>query len=136
LFFKNNLLFYWIKLQNEGELPIPMDSQTCAVIKDISYMFGGQVKKYLNFFLLSSLQKFLNYYQGKIDELFNDIFSFESLIDEENKSNSRAIWKSLETCGKMPPRSSDTCNTYRDEYLIIIGGEGISENSYFKLLKN
>ncbi len=67
------------------------------------------------------------------DELFNDLFTFEISFNEENNKKSKAAdvtWKRVETNGKKPlPRSSHSCNSYKDEYLIIIGGEGISEHS-------
>jgi len=68
--------------------------------------------------------------------LFNDLYSFELIIDEEMKSNSKAIWKKIETNGPKPqPRSSHSCNNYKNEYLVIIGGEGLSIESIIYIYK-
>jgi len=70
--------------------------------------------------------------KGENDELYNDIYSIEFFFNDETGIYSKAIWKQLETIGKKPlERNSHTCNLYRDEYLIIIGGEGNIEKGIF-----
>ena len=43
----------------------------------------------------------------------------------ENEQKFTAIWSSEEVIGKKPPaRTSHSATSYKNQYLIIIGGEG------------
>ena len=108
----------WHECDIEG-MPIQnKDGQSCCKIGNIMYLFGGQ---------------------GPDDEEYsNDLFilkieipeSFKEIIDFKNTKNfekPKVIISKVEiNNNNLRPkvRASQTCVGYKDQYLIIIGGEG------------
>lgn len=61
--------------------------------------------------------------QGKGEIFFNDLYSVKILEQIGNKYV--AIWQKINFVGsEIPyPRTSHTCISYKDRYLVVIGGE-------------
>jgi hypothetical protein len=61
--------------------------------------------------------------QGKGEIFFNDLYSVK--IVEQIGSKYVAIWQKINFVGtEIPyPRTSHTCISYKDRYLVVIGGE-------------
>ena len=108
----------WHECDIEG-MPIQnKDGQSCCKIGNIMYLFGGQ--------------------GPEDDEYSNDLFtlkieipeSFKNIKDFKNEKNiekPKAIISNVEiNNNNLRPkvRASQTCVGYKDQYLIIIGGEG------------
>ena len=102
----------WYECDLEG-VPIQnKDGQSCCKIGDIMYLFGGQ--------------------GPEDDEYSNDLFTLkfdipDNLNDPKNTKKPKAIIANVEiNNNNLRPkvRASQTCVGYKDQYLIIIGGEG------------
>ena len=102
----------WYECDLEG-VPIQnKDGQSCCKIGDIMYLFGGQ--------------------GPEDDEYSNDLFTLkfdipDNLKDPKNNKKPKAIISNVEiNNNNLRPkvRASQTCVGYKDQYLIIIGGEG------------
>lgn len=82
--------------------------------------------------------------KGVSEELFNDFFTLEFVTEEEiceedKKQTSiqklKAIWKQLKSNGPTPPaRNSHSSCVYKNEYIIIIGGEGSINKGNYKII--
>ena len=102
----------WYECDLEG-VPIQnKDGQSCCKIGDLMYLFGGQ--------------------GPEDDEYSNDLFTLkfdipDNLKDPKNNKKPKAIISNVEiNNNNLRPkvRASQTCVGYKDQYLIIIGGEG------------
>ena len=102
----------WYECDLEG-VPIQnKDGQSCCKIGDLMYLFGGQ--------------------GPEDDEYSNDLFTLkfdipDNLKDPKNTKKPKAIIANVEiNNNNLRPkvRASQTCVGYKDQYLIIIGGEG------------
>ena len=102
----------WYECDIEGAPIQNKDGQSCCKVGNTMYLFGGQ--------------------GPADDEYSNDLFALnfeipENLSDPKNTQKPKAIISSVEINNKnLRPkvRASQTCVAYRDQYLIIIGGEG------------
>lgn len=95
---------FWILTKNEGEQMSQRDSQGGTTIKNTLYFFGGQ---------------------GTEDELYNDMYEANFEINDQDKKY-KTIWKKVTPAENSPlplERSSHTCVSYKDRFIIIIGGE-------------
>lgn len=105
----------WITTQIEGEEPSLRDSQSCGIINNNCYFFGGQ---------------------GEKDKLFNDMYLMSFDINEQEKQY-KAIMSKEVTQGQTPScRSSHTCVSYNNRYIFIIGGEGEEGSKNTSLFNN
>ena len=96
---------FWILTKTEGEQMSIRDSQGSTNIKNTLYYFGGQSPN---------------------DELYNDMYTANFEINEQDKKY-KTIWNKEipHKDSPLPPeRSSHTCVSYKERYIIIIGGEG------------
>ena len=102
----------WYECEIEG-VPIQnKDGQSCCKVGNTMYLFGGQ--------------------GPEDDEYSNDLFTLkfeipESLNDPKNTKMPKAIISCVEINNnniRPKVRASQTCVAYKDQYLIIIGGEG------------
>ena len=102
----------WYECDLEG-VPIQnKDGQSCCKVGDLMYLFGGQ--------------------GPEDDEYSNDLFTLkfdipDNLNDPKNTKKPKAIIANVEiNNNNLRPkvRASQTCVGYKDQYLIIIGGEG------------
>ena len=102
----------WYECEVEG-IPIQnKDGQSCCKIGNTMYLFGGQ--------------------GPADDEYSNDLFTLKFVIppnlkDPKNNQRPKAIISNVEiNNSNLRPkvRASQTCVGYKDQYLIIIGGEG------------
>ena len=102
----------WYECDVEG-VPIQnKDGQSCCKIGNTMYLFGGQ--------------------GPADDEYSNDLFTLkfeipENLKDSKNNQKPKAIISNVEiNNNNLRPkvRASQTCVGYKDQFLIIIGGEG------------
>ena len=97
---RNNI---WILARNVGDEPKLRDSQSCTMINNTGFIFGGQ---------------------GEDDERFNDMYQLNFDIDESMQKFD-AVWSLEKTNGKKPPvRTSHSCIGYKNQFIFIIGGEG------------
>ena len=100
----------WLECEIEGNISQNKDGQSCCLVGDILYLFGGQ---------------------GPLDDEFsNDLFTMEFVILNDNsKTKPKAIISPVEINGNIKPRerASQSCVVYKDQYLIIIGGEGTNK---------
>lgn len=101
--------FIYILLRHKaisiGDEPTLRESQSCSVINEICYIFGGQ---------------------GDQDMLYNDMYTLKFDIQESDE-NKRVIatWNQEYITGPKPsPRTSHASVPYKSEYIIVIGGEG------------
>ncbi len=100
----------WYKCDIEGSPIQKRDGQSCCQIGDVMYLFGGQ--------------------GPSDDEYSNDLFMLEFNILEDEKDESKkpkAIISNIEISNnnlRPKVRASQTCVSYKDQFLIIIGGEG------------
>ena len=98
-----------------GSEPLPRESHSCALLHDSIYIFGGQG---------TSVKKKDTYY--------NDLFRFKINIDKSLEKVSGAWEKLSSKNGTYPsPRTSHSIISYKDRFLIVIGGEGYSSNNEF-----
>jgi hypothetical protein len=68
--------------------------------------------------------------KGDEDKLFDEIYTISFNIDEPQKIF-KAKWKKEEVYGESPPpRTSHTSTVYKQNYFIIIGGEGYNCSNY------
>ena len=97
----------WCQCDIQGQPIQDKDGQSCCKIGDTLYLFGGQ--------------------GPKDDEYSNDLFTVKFDIPENIKEeNPKAIIEKVEVNkNSLKPnvRASQTCVGYKDQYLIIIGGE-------------
>ena len=97
----------WYECDIEGQPIQDKDGQSCCKVGDTLYLFGGQ--------------------GPKDDEYSNDLFTVDfSIPDNLNEEKPKAIITKVEiTKNSIKPRvrASQTCVGYKDQYLIIIGGE-------------
>ena len=97
----------WSQCDVEGSPIQDKDGQSCCKIGDVLYLFGGQ--------------------GPKDDEYSNDLFTVKFDIPENIKEQKpKAIIEKVEvnkSSLKPNVRASQTCVGYKDQYLIIIGGE-------------
>lgn len=92
----------WVIAQMEGDEPSLRDSQSCALINNNCYLFGGQ---------------------GEKDKLFNDMYIMSFDINEQDKQYKVTMTKKVIE-GEVPSsRSSHTCVSYNNRCIFIIGGE-------------
>ena len=98
--------FVWILTINEGNEMSLRDSQSICRIGNKCYFFGGQ--------------------NQNDSSLSNDIYCASFEINENEKLY-KTIWNQEIPSPSSPlpsPRSSHSCVSYKDKYIIIIGGEG------------
>ena len=97
---RNNI---WILAKSVGEEPKLRDSQSCTMINNTGYIFGGQ---------------------GENDERFNDMYQLNFDIDE-TKQKYEVKWSQEITKGIKPSvRTSHSSVGYKNQFIFIIGGEG------------
>ena len=101
----------WYDCDTEGEPIQNKDGQSCCKIGNIMYLFGGQ--------------------GPTDDEYSNDLFTLKFEIPDlkelKNHKKPKAIISKVEINNnnlKPKVRASQTCVGYKNQYLIIIGGEG------------
>ena len=102
----------WYECDIDGVPIQSKDGQSCCKIGNTMYLFGGQ--------------------GPPDDEYSNDLFTLkieipENLKDSKNGQKPKAIISNVEiNNNNLRPkvRASQTCVGYKDQYLIIIGGEG------------
>ena len=97
----------WYECELQGQEIQNKDGQSCYKVGNILYLFGGQ---------------------GPNDEEYsNDLFSVKFEIPDNLKDQKpKAIISYVEiNKNNLKPtvRASQTCSSYKDQYLIIIGGE-------------
>jgi len=80
------------------------DGQSCCFVDDMMYLFGGQAGE---------------------DKYTNDLFTIKFEIDSSFKTKPKAIVSEVEINNSIKPkeRASHCCVLYKDQYLIITGGE-------------
>ena len=80
------------------------DGQSCCFVGDMIYLFGGQAGE---------------------DKYTNDLFTIKFEIDSSFKTKPKAIVSEVEISNSIKPkeRASHCCVVYKDQYLIITGGE-------------
>ena len=80
------------------------DGQSCCFVGDMIYLFGGQAGE---------------------DKYTNDLFTIKFEIDSSFKTKPKAIVSEVEINNSIKPkeRASHCCVVYKDQYLIITGGE-------------
>ena len=97
----------WYECEIEGQPIQDKDGQSCCKVGDILYLFGGQ--------------------GPKDDDYSNDLFTVQFDIPDnlEEKKPKTIITKVEINKNSLKPsvRASQTCVGYKDQYLIIIGGE-------------
>ena len=97
---RNNI---WIQAETSGHEPQIRDSQSCTMINNTCYVFGGQ---------------------GENDERFNDMHQLAFNINESDKKF-LGVWSEDIVLGARPPvRTSHSCLSYKNKYIFIVGGEG------------
>jgi hypothetical protein len=96
----------WIECEIEGIFPQNIDGQSCCLVGDKLYLFGGQ--------------------SPGDDEYSNDLYTLEFDIDETfvNKPKANISLVSISNNVRPKERASQSCVVYKDQFLIIIGGEG------------
>ena len=94
----------WIECDIEGNISSNNDGQSCCQVNDTIYLFGGQ--------------------GPGDDEYSNDLFTLEFEIKDNVKP--KAIISGVEISSSLRPkeRASQSCVAYKDQFLIISGGEG------------
>ena len=98
---------FWILTKNEGEQMSQRDSQGGTTINNTLYIFGGQKN-------------------SNEDIYYNDMYEANFEINDQDKKY-KTIWKKVipaENSPLPPERASHTCVSYKDRFIIIIGGEG------------
>ena len=80
------------------------DGQSCCFVGDMIYLFGGQAGE---------------------DKYTNDLFTIKFEIDSSFKTKPKAIVSEVEISNSIKPkeRASHCCVVYKDQYLLITGGE-------------
>lgn len=103
-----NEFLKWQQCEQIGQVPEARDSHSSCLVNDKIYIYGGQ---------------------GKGEVFFNDLFSVR-VIEQVGSAKYIAIWQKITFEGPQPyPRTSHTCVTYKNRYLIVIGGETESVNT-------
>ena len=100
---------HWCKCEQIGSVPAARDSHSSSVINEKIYIYGGQ---------------------GKGEVFFDDLYCAR-VIEQFGGSKYIAIWQKVEFgCGQQIPypRTSHTQVSYKDRYLIVIGGETEASN--------
>lgn len=94
---------YWISAKSTGAEPELRDSQSCAMINNTCFIFGGQDSN---------------------DQRYNDMHLLNFEINETDKIFN-AVWSIEDIKTKRPPaRTSHSSVAYKSQYIFIIGGEG------------
>ena len=80
------------------------DGQSCCFVGDMLYLFGGLIGE---------------------DKYTNDLLSIKFVIDSTFQTNPKAIISEIVINNSIKPRerASHSCVLYKDQYLIITGGE-------------
>ena len=89
-----------------GNLIENRDGQSCCLVDNTMYLFGGQ---------------------GPVEDKYsNELFTIKFEIDPIFKTKPKAIIEEIEITNSIKPkeRASHCCVVYKDLYLIITGGEG------------
>ena len=96
----------WIECEIEGNISQNKDGQSCCLVGDNMYLFGGQ--------------------GPGDDEYSNDLFILKFDIDEKFVHKPKANISLVEISNDIRPkeRASQSCVVYKEQFLIIIGGEG------------
>ena len=87
-----------------GNLLENRDGQSCCLVGDMIYLFGGQAGE---------------------DKYSNELFTVKFEIDPTFKNKPKAIISEVEINNSIKPkeRASHCCVVYKEQYLIITGGE-------------
>ncbi len=104
----------WLAIDKEiGVRPSSRESQSCCIIKDEIYLFGGQG---------NNITKDGHNYEN----FFNDLYRVKLNVTEGNKVIIE--WEELFADSVIPSkRASHACCIYKDRYMFIIAGEGYVE---------
>ena len=96
----------WIECEKEGKISQNKDGQSCCTIGNIMYLFGGQ--------------------GPGDDEYNNDLLTLKFEINENLKTKPKSIISEVEISNNIRPeeRASQSCVAYKEQFLIISGGEG------------
>ena len=96
----------WIECELEGNISQNKDGQSCCLVGDIMYLFGGQ--------------------GPEDDEYSNDLVMLKINIDDNPKIKPKATISPVEINNNIRPkeRASHCCVAYKEQFLIITGGEG------------
>lgn len=91
-----------------GTEPLPRESHSCTLVNDYIYLFGGQG---------TSIKKKETYY--------NDLYKFKISIDKSSEKVT-GVWEKIFSKNNTypAPRTSHSIISYKERYLIVIGGEG------------
>ena len=112
VFDTHNLIWKYID-KKFGNEPIPRESQSCCMLRDHMYVFGGQ-----GINIVANGRTYENF--------FNDLYRFK-IVFEDNKVH--AVWEKIESNGKKPSkRSSHSSCAYKNKYMFIVGGEGYADD--------
>ena len=104
----------WYSTFSHGEEPSLRDSQSCSMINNTCYIFGGQ---------------------GLADVRFNDLYTLSFEINETEKKFV-VVWNREHTTGTPPPeRTSHSSTPYKNQFIVIIGGEGENQGNFAYILK-
>ena len=96
----------WLECELEGNFSQNKDGQSCCLVGNIMYLFGGQ--------------------GPEDDEYSNDLVMLKINIDDNPKVKPKASISPVEINNNIKPkeRASHCCVSYKDQFLIITGGEG------------
>lgn len=96
----------WLECELEGNISQNKDGQSCCLVGDIMYLFGGQ--------------------GPEDDEYSNDLVMLKINIEDNPKIKPKATISPVEISNNIRPkeRASHCCVAYKEQYLIITGGEG------------
>ena len=96
----------WLECELEGNISQNKDGQSCCLVGDIMYLFGGQ--------------------GPEDDEYSNDLVMLKINIDDNPKIKPKATISPVEINNNIRPkeRASHCCVAYKEQFLIITGGEG------------
>jgi len=100
----------WISITKKiGMEPSPRESQSCCMLRNCMYLFGGQG---------NNIQR-----EGQnFDNFCNDLHKLQITFEGNQVI---ATWTKLEITGPKPSkRSSHAACKYLDRYMIVVGGEG------------
>lgn len=102
---EQNELLNWVKCEQIGDLPEARDSHSSCLVNDKIYIYGGQ---------------------GQGEVFFNDLYCAKVIEKPGNKYV--VIWQKISYEAGPYPRTSHTCVSYKNRYLVVIGGETESVN--------
>ena len=96
----------WLECELEENISQNKDGQSCCLVGDIMYLFGGQ--------------------GPEDDEYSNDLVMLKINIDDNPKIKPKATICPVEINSNIRPkeRASHCCVAYKEQFLIITGGEG------------